>query len=213
MVVELLKKLIFDPGSAIADGKRGRSMMKTVTLLLINWIVAAISVAIVGSTAGAAFGPFSTIVGQIGGMAAVAVAVGGILLTLFIALLLQLTMNALGSKGGYWEGLSTLTYATWPLAIGGLIATLLAMFGGVAGIFISTLILAILGVLSAAIVFRSVKEMFGADYVTTLIALGIIGIGMGLAAAAATGAAAATLALNFTKLLGLLGGSLTLPVA
>ena len=211
MVVELLKKLILDPGSAIADGKKERSMKTTGILLLINWIVAAISVYIIGNTLGTTFGPFNTIAGYIG-MATGTVAIGGILLTAFIALMLQLTMNALGGKGGYWEGLSTLTYATWPLAVGGLVASIL-LLGGVWGIFISTLVLAILGVLSAAILFRSVKEMFGVEYLTVLIGLGIIGIGMSIATAAGSAPLLNNvLAMRFVNMLAPLAGGMTLPV-
>lgn len=210
MVGQLLKGLITDPGNAIAAGKREHSMKHTWMLLGIDWLVAAIAVLLGGEAAAGALGSFSGLASIMGGIAAVAVLIGGVLLTAFVAFLLKLAINALGGKGTYFEALSSLVYALWPLSLGSLVAAIL-LFGGVFGAFIAGIALAVLGVLAIAIAFRSVKEMFGIDYITTLIAFGVLGIGLSIATTAASSAAAATVALKFVHLMTGMMGNFQMP--
>ena len=185
-------------------------MKQTWMLLGIEWLVAAVSVAIVGSAVGNALGSLGGLATMLGGIAAIAVLIGGILVTVFIAFLLKVTVNALGGKGTYFDGLSVLTYMIWPLALGSLVASLLLMVP-VLGAFLAGLSLAFLGVLTGAIAFRSVKEMFGIDYITTLIAFGVLGIGLSIAATAASSAATATLALKFAPMMTGMMGNFQVP--
>jgi len=210
MIGQLLKGLITDPGNAIVSGKHEHNMKQTWTLLGIEWAIAAISVFIAGDAVGNALGSFKSLATMLGGVAAIAVLIGGILVTVFIAFLLKVTVNTLGGKGTYFDGLSVLAYMIWPLALGGLLASILLMIPAL-GAFLAGLSLAFLGVLAGAIAFRSIKEMFGVDYITALIALAVLGIGLNLAAAAATSVAAATLALNFVQMLKSMLGTFQLP--
>jgi len=214
MVGKLLKNLITDPVSGIAWGKKGKKMNSTLMVLVADWLVAAIAVMVAG-TAVSIGSPFSGLATMIGGIAAIGVLIGGILLSLFGAYLLQLAVKTLGGKGGYWEGLSVLAYATWPLAVGSLITAAL-LFGGIAGAFIGFPVLAVLGTSSVATLFRSMKELFGIDYITAFVALGVLSTGLTIAGIIATTGAAASLATAFLQVFTRVGvgggiGPITIP--
>jgi hypothetical protein len=214
MVGELLKKLITDPAGGIAWGKKRKKMNDTLMVLVADWLVAAIAVMVAG-TAVSIGSPFSGLATMIGGIAAIGVFIGGILLSLFGAFLLSMAVMVLGGKGKYWEGLSVLSYATWPLAVGSLVTAAL-LFGGIAGAFVGFLVLAVLGTSAVATLFRSVKELFSVDYITAFIALGVLSTGLTIAGIIASTGAAASLATAFLQVFTRVGvgggiGPITIP--
>jgi len=154
-----------NPVKAIEAAKKKKSMNKTVGLMIATAIVFGISVVIMLAKTLA----LTAVVGA-------GAFVGVLLLTLVFALLfgliIQVTAVTLGGKGGYFEGLTSITYALWPISIGFLIAVIIAWipFASV----ISGIIFAVLFAMGVSILYRSVKELFKTDMITTYVAVTVV---------------------------------------
>ena len=161
--MRILRKLLLNPVEAIREAKTKREVEKVSSLLLIEWFIIGIANIIIYANLGK-LTMFSL---------GITVFLTGVPLVLFFAFLLKIVITTLGGKGGYYKALTALVYGTFALSIGILIASpffYVPKFGFIFGLFI----LSIAGALSISTLYRSVKEFFGTDIITTWIGIGMI---------------------------------------
>lgn len=168
-IIDIIKK----PGEAIRLAKKEKDMGKTSLVLIEEWIITAIAVFILAVRFGS--------IGSIGGGAAAATLFfGGIVTTIVLGYLLKIAMNTLGARGSFYDGLTAVTYSIMPLAIGALISAILS-YVPILGVMISFLIMAVLGVMGSALLYRAAKEMFATDMITALVGISVLILGLMLA--------------------------------
>jgi hypothetical protein len=160
--MRIIKDLLINPGSAIIKAKNKKDVNRTSLLLLTEWIIIALSSAI-------AF-PNFTLLEKIGtGFTLFFV---GIPVSLFFAFLLRIIMKTLGGKGNYYDALKSIVYGLFGASIGGLIASPF-VYVPYLGILFILLILSIATAISISTLYRSVKEFFSTDIITTWIGIGL----------------------------------------
>jgi len=157
--MERLKELFKSPTLAISKAKREKNISKTLWILILTWILFGLSIFIVSAK-------MFTIMISIG--VAVSVFLIGLLCSMFCGYLIEIIMNVLGGKGKYYEGLTTATYAKFPISFGFIITALLSLIHPFTGV-IGFVIIAITVALGLSIYFRGIKELFGTDTLTTFI--------------------------------------------
>jgi len=163
--LERLKELFKSPLTAINKAKREKNTNKTLLILILTWILFGLSFFIIVIKT-------STII-LISVGTAMSVFLLGFLASIFCAYLIETIMNILGGRGKYYEGLTSLTYAAFPISLGFLITALLSLIHPLLGI-IGFIVVAITVALGLSIYFKSIKELFGTDMITTLIGFLII---------------------------------------
>jgi hypothetical protein len=111
--------------------------------------------------------------------AAVFVAIAGILGTIFFGYLVNLVFNVLGGKGKLFEGLTSITYAEFPIAVGLIVSSVLSVapLVGAPIAVVASIVFTILGVVTF---YRAVKEFFSTDVVTAWVGVWILGVGAAL---------------------------------
>lgn len=157
MYAETLKQLLANPIEAIKLAKKKKDMNTVVALMITEWIFFTIATAVIM--------PKSTIL--------IAVFVGGIIATLFAGLLAEITFKTLGGKGAYQEGLTTVVYPLVPLSFGLMISSFL-LLGKYVGAVIALFVASIYGVMSLATVYKTAKELFRLDMITTWVGIGVL---------------------------------------
>ena len=171
-IVQRFLDLFRDPARAIGGAKRKKDIWITVGLLVIVSTLIGLSCLIIGrwllpladleGAAIAASGP--TLMGSMGIVCLLAVFSGG----LFLGYLVRTVFRTLCGKGGYFEGLTAVTYSMVGPSVGLLLAFIAA--GDVMiGLFIGPVILAVTVVLGVATFFRALKELFGTDLMTAFV--------------------------------------------
>ena len=141
-------------------------MQTTLEILLISWAMISLSLLIITRNL-----PLQL---RVGG-ALVVLALGSAL-TLFYGFLLQMVMNNLGGKGHFYQGLTALTLAKFPLALGFLLASIFLLVN-IAGVILALIVLLVFVLNSISILYRSVKEFFGVDMVVAWIGIGALILG------------------------------------
>jgi len=168
-----IKLLFKSPDEAISKAKKKKGMGHAFATLALASIIIAISLAITIAQFGASL-PFAVT------QAIAVTAVSTFLLTflggIFLGLLLMLTVNTLGGKGNWGDGVTTVGYSLVAPSVGILVASLVSIIP-LAGILVGFIVLAITFVLGAATFYRSTKELFGVDMLTAFIAISVM-IGM-----------------------------------
>jgi hypothetical protein len=154
-----------NPVKAIENAKKKRTMGKTVGLMIVTAIVFGISVLILLAKTLA----FTTVIG-VG--AFIGVFLLTLVFTLLFGLIIQIAAVTLGGKGEYYEGLTSITYALWPISIGFLIAVIIALIPYAS--VISGIILAVLFALGISTLYRSIKELFKIDMITSFVVVSIV---------------------------------------
>lgn len=167
MTFKLMKQLLLDPVVAINSAKRMRDYHELLLLLVIEWALVGIGLAVTLRTFGtsAALG--------IGAMAALL----GIALTIFGGFLIQLVFHILGGRGTYWTGLTSAVYAKFPLAFGVFLGAILFSIP-VFGLLVGVLLITLTSLMSISIFYRTLKELFQVDIVTTWVGIGILVAGI-----------------------------------
>jgi hypothetical protein len=171
--MEALINLIKNPSAAILKAKRAKSYSTTLMVLVIEWLLIGIAAAIIPAN----LGTMGAFVGAVlGGV----LFITGIICVGFFAFLLQLVMRTLGGKGNYLHGLTAITYTMFPLSLGIFILAILSLIP-ILGIFLGFIAMSMLAVMSMAILYRSVKELFSVDMITALIGISVLMLGLVIA--------------------------------
>jgi len=164
MCCKTLNQLLKSPLDAINKAKREKDIGKTIWILILTWVLVGASFLIVSWRM---FTPL------------ISVGVGvtffllGILCSVFCGYIIVIVMNILGGKGKYFEGLTVMTYSSFPISLGIFITALLTLIHPILGV-IGFIIIAVKTALSLSIYFRSVKVLFGTDMLTVFIGFLII---------------------------------------
>lgn len=104
----------------------------------------------------------------------------GLVATLFIAYLLEISVNILGGNGQYYNALTALTLGMVAPAIAFLLFSLLTLIPTI-GLFLGAIVMAIGAILGITTELRAIKEMFRVDMFTAFIGLIIAYAGLLLA--------------------------------
>ena len=171
--------LFMDPAEAIMQAKMARNSGMSFFLLLLAGIIAAMAGGI--STGILTFNVFAALINV--GIHFAIVFIGG----LFLAFSLMLVMKGLGGTGGFFEGLTTVSYALFIPSIAYFLVMLILSLSTLAWnldvLTIATIIcipIALLGSMMGAVTFvRGLKELFSVDIITAFVGLCIVGIGAG----------------------------------
>lgn len=171
--MEALINLIKNPSAAILKAKKTKNYSTTLMVLVVEWLLIGIAAAIIPAN-----------LGTIGVFVGIGLGIGlfimGIICVGFCAFLLQLVMRTLGGKGNYLHGLTAMTYTMFPLSLGIFILAVLSLIP-ILGIFLGFIAMSILAVISMAILYRSVKELFSVDMITALIGISVLMLGFVIA--------------------------------
>jgi hypothetical protein len=168
--MRFIKELLFNPIEAVKRTKVKRNIEKISSLLVVEWFIISIANIIM-------FGNLGKLTMISTG---ITVFLAGIPLTLFISLILFLIMRTLTGKGSYYKALTGITFGLFAISMGILISSPF-VYVPKFGFLIMLLLLSITGSLSLAVFYRSIKELFDSDIVTTWIGMGLVGAGLMLA--------------------------------
>ena len=164
-------------------------MLNTVLFLVASSLIFAIAAVINISN----LSVFSSVMGF--DSVSLAISVFGIVFTggLFMGWLVTLAANILGAKGGFFEGLTSVTFPLVYLSFGFLLSAVLSLIQNpVATMLLSFASVMIFGVISYTTMFRAIKEFFGVDLLTSFVIVTVIfGVGMFALYAIALGGMAA----------------------
>ena len=204
---------MFNPFSvtgAVNDAKKDRSLGKSVVVNVIAGVLILVASVI---SLGVAGGVNGAIVGVITGVVAIVSLLVG---ELILGWVYSLAVDVLGGKGSLYEGFTALTYPTYVLALGWLVASVLGLLNlallGV-GSILAMLVGLIFGAIGVATFFRVTKELFSLDYVATLLAVSVLVLALGVASAFAAGSMLPSLGSLLSGGLPGLGGTTGLPLA
>lgn len=148
-----------DPGKAFSSAAKGKSMAKTGQVLVLDALIVAASLTILTWNAVMAPWIFALVIG-IG-------IVGGYVLSII--------SGALGTKGGFFEGFTSIAYALAPMAVGILLIALFAHLPGV-GTIIGYIAVMIMFSLGLSVLYRGVKDLYRSDMITAFVAVFIFGV-------------------------------------
>jgi hypothetical protein len=157
-----------DTGKAFAAATRKKSVSRTSRTLVASALMIAVAVAILGARGGNltsglyfALNVFVLVIGTgiIGGY------------------IIRIIANALGAKGGFYEGFTALSYALAPMTAGILIAAILTMIPTI-GIALGVIAVIVLFALGIAVLYRGIKEMFRTDIFTSFVTVSILTISL-----------------------------------
>ena len=153
MYLTEMNKLITNPLSVLKQTKKEKKLSKTVVVLLVECILIGLGTLLLWKSP----------------MLSLTIAYVGLLWMIFFGFIVQIIFTVLGGKGGYFEGLTTLVYSKFPVAV----AVLVAGIFGLLPQSIATLLIFVFGTiflsLSLGMMFSCVKEFFGVDSATALI--------------------------------------------
>jgi len=166
MCIKRLKELLKTPLTAIKKAKKEKDIGKTINVLIISWILCGVSFFIVGVREGVSL---LNVIGF-----SVSVFLLGILCTMLSGFFIHIIMNVLGGKGRYFAGLTSVTYSCFPLSFGSIITAFLFLLHPALGIILGFIIVGAYAALSISILYRSVKELFAVDLITSWIGMGLL---------------------------------------
>lgn len=164
--VERLKELLKTPLTAIKKAKKEKDIGKTINVLIVSWILCGISFFIIGVREG-----ISLI--KITGFS-ISVFLLGVLSTIIFSYFTYLIMNVLGGRGRYFAGLTSITYSCFPLSFGAIVTAFLFLLHPALGLILGFIIIGAYAALSLSILYKSVKELFAVDLITSWIGLGLL---------------------------------------
>ena len=164
MCTKTLNQLLKSPLVAINNAKREKDIGKTIWILILTWVLVGLSFLLVSMRM---LSPLMSV--GIG----VTFFLLGILCSVFCSYIIVIIMNVLGGRGKYFEGLTVMTYSSFPISLGIFITALLTSIHPILGT-IGFIIIAVKTALSLSIYFRSVKVLFRTDMLTTFIGFLIV---------------------------------------
>ena len=153
-----------DAGKAFTQAAKRRKMGNTALVLVESAIMAAVAVLVITAKASSVLQ--AAVLGFGLNVFALVILIG-----IIGGFVIKVVCNALGAKGGFFEGLTALSYAFAPISAGLLIASVLTLIP--LGIALGAIALAILIGLGLAVLYRGVKEMFRTDMITAFVAVSI----------------------------------------
>ncbi len=164
--------ILFSPLKAIASAKKEKNIKKSFLVLLISSFF--ISINILTTTKKFSLSSFSTAVTVF-----FSSLVSVLMLAMFVALLLQLSLRILSGKGGYFHALTTLSYGLFIISCGSLIVSLISlapMHGLFATFFnlLTALILLFTFIISNAVILKAATELFQTELFVVVVALLIV---------------------------------------
>lgn len=168
--MRVVKELLLNPVEAIKKAKAKKDVESVSSLLVIEWLIIGLANAI-------SFGNLGKTTMAYTGITIVLL---GIPMTLFISFLLFIIMRNLSGRGSYYKALTSVTYGLFAMSIGILIASPFFYVPKV-GFLFTLFIFSVSVVLSLSTLYKSVKELFETDIMTTWIGIGFIGVGLTLA--------------------------------
>lgn len=168
--------ILFNPLQAIASAKTERNTGKTILVLFIASLLASLNTYIKAEKIS---GPHVAV--------AFGILIGLFLLTLFVALLLQLSLHILSQKGGYFEALTTLSYGFFIMSCGYLISSIIGLIPST-GVFLTIVVIVLSGlvllltfIMSNVVMLRTAVELFQTDLFTVIVAFIVVYIATVLA--------------------------------
>ncbi len=155
MCIEIFR----NPGKAFGEAAKRRKMSRTALVLLESALMTAVAMAIITSRVALAPWVFALVIaiGIIGGY------------------VIKIVSTTLGARGGFFEGMTAISYAFAPLSAALLLIAVLALlpvFGVLIGIVASVILFAF----GLSVLYRGVKEMFRTDMITALVAVSILAL-------------------------------------
>lgn len=162
MCIDILR----NPAGAFAAAKKRKSTGRTVRALLESALIAGI----VGIVLAWNAGPL------LAAGLAITLFVVVLVFALVFAYIVRIAALTLGGKGSYHEGLTVVSYALVPITLGMLIAALLSLvpYAGILG----ALAMAALFALGLSALYRGIKDLFGVDYIASLLVVSIVTISL-----------------------------------
>ncbi len=148
-----------DTGKAFSNAAKRKSMQKTGQVLVESGVMATAAIVILTSKLTLAPWIFALV----------------ICLGIVAGFVIKIIANALGAKGGFFEGLTAISYALAPLTLATLLIAVLAWLP-VLGIILGLLASLILFAFGLAVLYRGVKEMFRTDMITAFVAVSVLAL-------------------------------------
>jgi hypothetical protein len=173
LFMRLLKDLILNPVNAIKEAKRKKDINKSFMVLLINSILLFFSFLLFTYPSNLIRLEYKI---GISFIVFVLNVFGAILLSFF----LELIFSILGGKGKFYEGLTSVSYAEFPLSLALFISSLFFQIPGL-GLLLSSVLLTIFGLISLSSWLRAIKEFFDVDWIVVWIGICVIGTSLVIA--------------------------------
>lgn len=168
--MKALIDLIKNPSAAILKAKKAKNYSTTFMVLVVEWLLIGIAFAIIPAVMGGIFA-------VIGAGLGIVMFLAGIISMLFWGLLTQLVMKTLGGKGTFFHGLTAITYTVFPFSLGIFILSILSLVP-ILGIILGFIVMSMFSVISAAMLYKSIKELFSVDMITALIGISALILGI-----------------------------------
>jgi hypothetical protein len=167
--MDLLKigELLTNPVQAISSAKKEKNLNTTLKILFFEWVFITLAVFITSNYLNLAI---------IGAQTSLLVFLVGITGVLIYGFLIKLILTILGGRGKYFEGLTSIVYAIFPLSVGLLLSSVFIAIHPI-GIAFSIIILLIYVVMSIATFYKGVKDLFNVDLITAWIGISILVVG------------------------------------
>ena len=171
-----MMKLFTSPGEIVKELKKKKSMGNSMGVLALAGVLFAIT-AVIGTTKLISFVPGNEILGGLGGMGLGVAAVSAFLIVfiggIFLGWILKLVMNTLGTKGGYFEGLTSIAYPFLILSVSNLLSVIVVYIPYLGGL-LAFLVTIILTAMAFALTYRLIKDLFATDMITAFIGLIVV---------------------------------------
>ena len=182
------KEIFQNPGKELARAKKEKKLGKSVGVLAFSWILMAATVWISASLASGLAGvPLLSSLGVFVSASGTAMAAAaatfviGLIGSLFLAYPLQVVLNAMGGKGQYFQALTPIAYSLFVASVGLLVAAILSFIPMGIGALLGFVVLAVTLPLSVVVLLRGVKDLWGMDWLGSVIGVGIYALGVGAA--------------------------------
>ena len=163
--MKIVRELLTNPISPIKKARKKKNLIEVMNVLVLSSIITALSIGIVVLKLYSS--PLTGLELYISAaVAAVVFMIVFFMLSLFGFIIKIIAVN-LGGRGKYLEGLTCIAYASIAPSIGILISSLMLYVPF--NIIISAVIVAVTTALGLSTLYRSVKELFRMDMITTLV--------------------------------------------
>ena len=167
--MKIVRELLTNPISPIKKARKKKNLIEVMNVLVLSSIITALSIGIVVLKLYSS--PLTGLELYISAaVAAVVFMIVFFMLSLFGFIIKIIAVN-LGGRGKYLEGLTCIAYASIAPSIGILISSLMLYVPF--NIIISAVIVAVTTALGLSTLYRSVKELFRMDMITTLVTVSI----------------------------------------
>ncbi|MCX6815572.1 MAG: YIP1 family protein [Candidatus Aenigmarchaeota archaeon] len=164
MCLDILK----NPVSALEKAKKSKNTNKSIIVLAESAILFALT-SIVAIMKGTGFAPASY---SLVAVSAIIIFLVILIFSMIIGYAMKIIVNILGGKGGYYEGLTAISYSLMPVSVAVFVSSLLSLVTG--GPIIGIIVLIIGFASGISLLYRSIKELFKTDMLTAFIAVSVL---------------------------------------